>query len=177
VGWWSHRPWSWRCVDSGRWFQDCGGPGAVESCARRSRLPGDGPRNSGATHPHTTHESSSTVIHYRHHPFHGEAVEIIRRLRRSTSDCVVVKLRDEVQIAVPAWMLDPVCCQQFNDEAQPRIAVSALCELRALIDSQSWLATPCRGETGPGAPQATGGDDARPQRGSSDATDPDIRPP
>jgi hypothetical protein len=39
-------------------------------------------------------------------------------------------------------MLDPVCCQQLTEEAQARIAVSALCELRELIDNQSWLATP-----------------------------------
>jgi len=131
---------------------------------------------SDAAHPHTAHESSSAVIHYRHHPFHGEPAEIIRRLRRSTSDCLVIKLRDEVQVAVPSWMLDPVCCQQLTDEAQPRIAVAALRALRALVDSQSWLTLPRVVETSRDAPRATGGDDARPPRASTDATDPDVRP-
>src|SRR5262249_32007484 len=112
-----------------------------------------------------------------HHPFHSEPVEIIRHLRRLTSDCVVVKLRDEVQIALPAWMLDPVCCQQLTEEAQPRIAVSALCDLRALVDSQSWLVSARLARPSREASRATGGDDAQPQGVSTDATDLDVRPP
>ncbi len=65
------------------------------------------------------------------------------------SHCVVIKLRDDVQVAVPTWMLDPVCCQQLTDEAQPRSAISALRALRALIDSQSWLVTTRQAATPP----------------------------
>jgi hypothetical protein len=74
-----------------------------------------------------------------------------------------------VQIAVPGWMLDPVHCQQLTEEARPRVAVAALCALRALVDSQSGLAAT--------SPDATGGDDAGPPRGSPDAAEADVRPP
>jgi len=36
--------------------------------------------------------------------------------------------------------LDPLACAQLTDEARPRIAVSALCDLRALLDQQPLLA-------------------------------------
>ena len=52
---------------------------------------------------------------------------------------MVIELRDEVQVAIPSWMLDPVVCQQFRDEPQPRLAISALLELRHLVDSQPLL--------------------------------------
>jgi len=129
---------------------------------------------SAAAHPHTAHESSSAIIHYRHRPFHGEQVEIIRRLRRYTTDCLVIKLRDDVQVAVPSWMLDPVCCQQLTEEVRPRIAVSALGELRELVDSQPWRLTTRLVETSRGAPRDTGGDDARPHRAATAATGADV---
>jgi hypothetical protein len=88
----------------------------------------------------------------------------------------VIQLHDEVQVAVPGWMLDPVCCQQLTDETRPRIAVSALCTLGELLDSQSGLATTSV-VAGRGTPHDTGGDDARPSRASTDATDADVRPP
>ena len=93
----------------------------------------------GGTHQHTAHEGATVTIHYRHHPFYGEHGTFIRRLRRYTSDQVIIELRDEVQVALPSWMLDPVVCEQFCDEPQPRLAIAALLELRHLIDSQPLL--------------------------------------
>ena len=104
------------------------------------RLRAGASRKRDAAPNHTAHESSPATIHYRHHPFHGESVAIVRRLRRYTAECVVITLADEVQVAVPAWMLDPLACAQLTDEARPRIAVSALCDLRALLDQQPLLA-------------------------------------
>ena len=40
------------------------------------------------------------------------------------------------QIAVPEWMLSPQVCDQFTDEAEPRISIDALLDLRRLIDAQ-----------------------------------------
>ena len=114
----------------------------------------------GATHPHTAHESSAATIHYRHHPFHGESVAIVRRLRRYTADCVVITLADDVQVAVPTWMLDPLACQQLTDEVRPRISVSALRDLRALVDSQPLAAVALASSRGTVPP--IGGEDARP---------------
>ena len=130
-------------------------------------------RHSGATHPHTTHESSPAVIHYRHHPYHGEHVEIVRRLRRYTADCVVIQLADDVQVAVPTWMLDPLVCQQLTDEVRPRISVAALHDLRALLDSQHGVVTITTVTNSDGSPHA-GGDDARPHRASTAATEADV---
>jgi hypothetical protein len=113
-------------------------------------------------------------IHYRHHPVHGEHVEIVRGLRRYTTDCLVIKLRDDVQVAVPSWMLDPVSCQQLTDEARPRIAVSALSELRELVDSRPWLLTTRQVETSQATPRDRGGDDARAHRAATTATSADI---
>jgi len=53
---------------------------------------------------------------------------------------VVITLGDDVQVAVPTWMLDPLACAQLTDEARPRICVSALCDLRELLDQQPRLA-------------------------------------
>src|SRR5439155_9075131 len=105
--------------------------GAAESSGGRRHFPVSVWHRNAAAHPHTAHESSLAIIHYRHHPFHGEHVEIVRRLRRYTADCVVIKLADDVQVAVPTWMLDPVVCQQLTDEAHPRLSVAALRDLRA----------------------------------------------
>ena len=51
-------------------------------------------------------------IWYSHHPFFGQTVEIVRWLRRQTSESLLVKLPDGVQIAIAAWMLDPLACSQ-----------------------------------------------------------------
>ena len=130
-------------------------------------------RRSGAAHPHTAHESPSAIIHYRHHPFHGEPVTIVRRLRRYVTDCVVITLADDVQVAVPTWMLDPLICQQLTDEEHPRLSVEALSDLRALLDSQRVVVTPTA--INAEASQQAGGDDARPDRASTGTTDAEVR--
>jgi len=53
---------------------------------------------------------------------------------------VVITLADDVQLAVPTWMLDPLACAQVTDEARPRICVWALHDLRELLDQQPLLA-------------------------------------
>jgi hypothetical protein len=73
----------------------------------RSRPPAGEWQKSGDTHRHTAHHSSMAQIWYSHHPFCGQTVEIVRWLRRQTSESLVVKLPDGVQIAIAAWMLDP----------------------------------------------------------------------
>jgi hypothetical protein len=112
----------------------------------------------GGTHQHTAHEGATVTIHYHHHPFYGEHGKFIRRLRRYTSDQVVIELRDEVQVAIPSWMLDPVACQQCRNEPRPRLAIAALLELRHLLDSQSLL-TSRKGASRKRTTQQTGGED------------------
>jgi hypothetical protein len=51
-----------------------------------------------------------------------------------------------VHLAVPAWMLDPVLCGRLRYEAQPCLSVSALIELRELLDGQPLLASSSRND-------------------------------
>jgi hypothetical protein len=88
-------------------------------------------------------------------------VRVIRRFRRVAADQLVVELADGLQLAIPAWVLDPVACAPLCVTATPRISLSALRQLRALLDAQAL-------EVGPAPPYAEaspprGGGDARPQ--------------
>src|SRR5713226_7681410 len=62
------------------------------------------------TYLHTTHHSSIVRICYHHNPFFGQTGEIIRWLRRQPSESLVIKLQDGLELAIPAWMLDPLAC-------------------------------------------------------------------
>jgi hypothetical protein len=66
---------------------------------------------------------------------------MIRHLRRISSAILIVRLPDGSQLAVPEWMLNPLSCERLIDEAEPRVAISALVELRQLIDSQPLIPT------------------------------------
>jgi len=72
----------------------------------------------------------------RFHAFYGAEVEVIRHLRRSESAILIVRLPGGAQVAVPEWMLLPQVCDRLLIEAEPRISVDALIDLRALIDAQ-----------------------------------------
>ena len=87
---------------------------------------------------------------------------------------MVIKLADDVQVAVPTWMLDPLVCQQLTDEEHPRLSVVALRDLRALLDSQPVVVTTTTAINPEGSQQA-GGDDARPDRASTRTTDANVR--
>jgi hypothetical protein len=87
-------------------------------------------------------------ICYRYHPFFGKTVEIVRWLRRQTTESLVVKLPDGLELAIPAWMLDPLACSLVHDAPAPYLTVEALVALRDLLDRQPLLhaaipATPC----------------------------------
>src|SRR4029453_13963360 len=88
---------------------------------------------------HTTHHSSIVRICYHHHPFFGQTGEIIRWLRRQTSESLVIKLQDGLEIALPSWMLDPLACSHVHDAPAPRLSVEALLALRHLLDYQPLL--------------------------------------
>jgi hypothetical protein len=74
-------------------------------------------------------------IEYRHHPFFGTEVKIIRAQRRFVDEIDIVQLPEGFQIAVPRWMLDPVACSQLHQEAKPRVTVTALLRLADLLQS------------------------------------------
>jgi hypothetical protein len=69
-------------------------------------------------------------------------VEVVRRFRRHAADSLLVMVRGSgLQLAVPSWMLDAIFCGRLVDEPEARLAVSALTELRELLDSQGPLAS------------------------------------
>src|SRR5262249_9562408 len=110
--------------------------------------------------PHTAHEPSLARICYRYHPFFGHEVRVVRRFRRLAADSLIVALDDGLQIAIPPWMLDARACEALVVAPAPRIALTALRQLRDLLDAQTL-------ETGPASSYAEaspppGGDDASP---------------
>ena len=126
-----------------------------------------------ATHPHTAHQSLNARICYSHHPFYGQTVEVVRWLRRQTSDSLVIKLPEGLQIAVPSWMLDPVACSEIRDATEPIISFEALTALRQLLDAQDLPSA----QTAPiaGISQAKGACDAQePSRSTSPSDQPTL---
>ena len=110
--------------------------------------PADAWQMNGGRYLHTAHQSSIVRICYHHHPFCGQTVEIIRWLRRQTSESLIIRLQDGLELAIPSWMLDPLACSLVHDAPTPRLPVEALLALRALLDRQPLLhavvpATPC----------------------------------
>jgi hypothetical protein len=105
-------------------------------------------KNDAAYH-HTTHKLSPQKIHYRHHPFYGTEVEVVRALRRFDEESFVVKLPEGHQIAVPAWMFDSVFCSQLPQRDQPLIALEALLELAQLIEMHRLPSSVTNSQSGP----------------------------
>lgn len=58
---------------------------------------------------------------------------MVRARRRGADAIDIVQRPDGLQIAVPRWMLDPLACQQFPQEAKPRVALCALLRLAELV--------------------------------------------
>jgi len=83
---------------------------------------------------------------------------VVRALRRFDEQSFVVKLPEGLQIAVPAWMFDPVFCSQLQQRDQPSIALEALLDLAQLIEMHRLPSKPSDSESGP-SPR-TGGIDA-----------------
>jgi hypothetical protein len=124
------------------------GRARVGSAGDPPPLRGDASQRCDGTYLHTTHHSSIIRICYRHHPFFGQTVEIVRWLRRLTTESLIVKLSDGLELAIPAWMLDPVACSLMCDAPAPRLTIEVLLALCDLLDRQPLLhtaspATPC----------------------------------
>ena len=99
-------------------------------------------QSNGARSPHTAHDLHPAKICYRCHPLYGIEVEVIRYLRRIDSVILIVRLPGGSQIAVPDWMLVQEVCDRFTFEAEPRISIDALFDLRRMIDAHCFGKTP-----------------------------------
>jgi hypothetical protein len=82
----------------------------------------------------------------------------VRALRRFEEESFVVKVSEGLQIAVPAWVLDPIFCSQLEQRDHPVIALEALLELARFIETQRLPCSVTNSQSGPS-----------PRRGGSDA--------
>ena len=82
----------------------------------------------------------------------------MRTLRRFDEESFVVKLPEGLQIAVAAWMLDPIFCSQLQQRGHPVIALEALLELAQFIETQRLCSSMTNSQSVPS-----------PRRGGSDA--------
>jgi hypothetical protein len=87
-------------------------------------------------------------------------VRVVRRFRRLSADSLIVELADGLQVAVPQWMLDPLACEALGVVPIPRISLTALRQLRDLLNAQT-LGTG-RASSYAGVSPPLGGDDAQP---------------
>jgi hypothetical protein len=58
-------------------------------------------RNSGGAHPHTAHELSQAIIHYRHHPIHGEHVATM--MSKTLDQLLKLPVQERVDVAIALW--------------------------------------------------------------------------
>jgi len=64
-------------------------------------------------------------------------VKVVRTLRRCLEEIAIVQLPAGFQLTVPRWMLDPVTCHQLPQEPKPRVALSALLRLAAIVQTHA----------------------------------------
>ena len=133
----SNTPCWWQFAGIGRWSPGYDGPSEAGWCEHRSQILAGALRRRGARRFRNAHDSCSAKICYRYHPQHGVEVELVRYLRPDTAAVLIVRLPDGSQLAIAEWMLSPEICEQLPLEPEPRIKLSALVDLRRLIDSQS----------------------------------------
>ena len=74
---------------------------------------------------------------------------MVRALRRFDEESFVVKLPEGLQIAVPAWMLDPVFCGQLPQRDHPVVALEALLELAEFVEIFRLPSSVTNSESGP----------------------------
>jgi hypothetical protein len=107
--------------------------------AARAR-PDAAPRRSSAIQ-HDAHKTDVRAVVYPWHPLHGQAVEVVCRGAFGMLRCLVGASTSDRLVSIPAWMLDPVTCAGMRAGAEPHVSISALEELRCLLDESRALDT------------------------------------
>lgn len=85
---------------------------------------------------HNAHEIKRATIHYRWHPFHGQAVRLLRARNKDGDQCIRCELPDGTTAAIPGWMMAAETCAQMS-VGEPTIGVPALAQSRSFLDT--WL--------------------------------------
>jgi hypothetical protein len=85
---------------------------------------------------HSAYRSQFVVVVYPWHPLHGERVRVCARHGRAGRQILYIEVRPGLSREIPAWMCDAAVCAAITT-GSPRIAVDALTELRAVLDTGS----------------------------------------
>lgn len=72
-------------------------------------------------------------VHYSHHPQAGNEVGVLAR--RHSSGSLHVLLPDGSTATLPEWMFDAAYCQAMVSQETPQVSLSALRDLRRLVDT------------------------------------------
>ncbi len=88
---------------------------------------------------HDAHKTGVRTVVYAWHPLHGQAVAVVCRGAFGMLRCLVGPGAPDRLVSIPAWMLDPVSCAGMRVEAEPRVSMSALEELRCLLEESRAL--------------------------------------
>ena len=73
-------------------------------------------------------------VHYRFHPLYGHEVEVIFSSKRAGENVYLISFIDNTNVYLPAWMTDPLICQNHVVTKEPFCSLSALIQLREFLD-------------------------------------------
>jgi hypothetical protein len=76
------------------------------------------------------------VVLYRWHPLYGQRVRVYSRQGRAGRQILYIEVQPGLSREIPAWMCDAAVCAALSS-GSPRLAIAALTELRAVLDSHS----------------------------------------
>jgi hypothetical protein len=80
------------------------------------------------TYLHPAHHASIVRMCSLFQPFFGQTGAILRWVRRQTSERLGMQRQEDLELALPAWMRDPLACCHGHEA--PRLSVAALLALR-----------------------------------------------
>src|SRR2546429_10019561 len=85
---------------------------------------------------HSAYRSQFVVVAYPWHPLHGQRARVYGRQGRAGRQILYIEVRLGLSREIPAWMCDAAVCAAIT-LGSPRIAIDALTELRAVLDTRS----------------------------------------
>src|SRR5215469_5706708 len=85
---------------------------------------------------HSAYRSQFVVVGYPWHPLYGQRVRVYGRQGRAGRQILYIEVRPGLSREIPAWMCDAAACAAVSC-GSPRLAITALTELRAVLDSHS----------------------------------------
>jgi len=83
---------------------------------------------------YNTHKQRTVKVCYFLHPLHCKDVAILKELNFSSEKVYLIKLFDNTETHLPAWMTDPQYCDLCHVQDKPACSLSALRELRKLVN-------------------------------------------